>query len=81
MPFTVLDCTRPQLIELKQQYLCQLADAGEYAEVMHCDHDEPSWGELAAADEIVSDLTIFNHFDGYTFTDDDFSEEGEENDF
>ena len=81
MPFTVLDCTRSQLIELKQQYLCQLADAGEYRAVTGFDRDEPAWGDLAAADEIVSDLTIFNHFDGYTFTADDFCEKGEGNDF
>lgn len=72
MPFTVLDCSREQLIQLKQQYLCQLADDGTYATVMLCDHDEPSWGELADADALVDDVVIFNHYDGVTFTEDDF---------
>lgn len=72
MPFTVLDCNRDQLIALKQQYLCMLADSGEYREATGFDRDEPAWGDLAAADEIVPDLIIFNYFDGVTFTEDDF---------
>ena len=64
MPFTVLDCTRAQLIELKQFLLCQRAET---------DGDEPSWGELANADELVPDTAVYNYFDGITFTDEDFS--------
>ena len=62
MPFTVLDCTRDQLI----------ADVGEYESATGFDRSEPSWDDLAAADEIVPDDVIFDHFDGYVFTDDDF---------
>lgn len=72
MPFTVLDCNRDQLIALKQQYLTQLADVGEYEAATGFDRSEPSWDDLAAADEIVPDDVIFDNFDGYTFTDDDF---------
>ena len=33
---------------------------------------QPSWGEIAAADEIVSDEYIEEVFDGVNFTDEDF---------
>ena len=33
---------------------------------------EPSWGEIAAADEIVSDEYIEEVFSGVHFTDEDF---------
>ena len=55
---TVYDLNRDQLIELKQSILC--------------DHGSPSYGELADADEIVSDDAVFSEFNNYDFSTDDF---------
>ena len=68
----VRDLTRDQLMELKQNYLTTLADSGQYAEIMGVDYDEPSTGDLANADEIVPDETIFSYYDGVEFYGDDF---------
>lgn len=55
---TVYDLTRDQLIDLKQYMLI--------------DQGSPSWGELADADEIISDDAVYSEFDGCEFTEDDF---------
>lgn len=55
---TVYDLTRDQLIELKQSILCE--------------HGCLSYGELADADEIVSDNAVYSEFDNYDFSTDDF---------
>ena len=55
----VHELQRDQLTELKQRYLCENGD--------------PSWGDMASSDEIISDETIFQEYDGVEFTDDDFS--------
>lgn len=60
---TVYDLNREQLIELKQAYLTQQYDErGE----------SPSWGELASADEIISDDEIYEAYAGTDFVNDDF---------
>lgn len=60
----VHELTKDQLEELKGNYLTEKMDAaGEW----------PSWGELAAADELVSDEEVFEHYDGTDFVNDDFS--------
>jgi hypothetical protein len=60
---TVQELDRDQLIELKQAYITEKNDeVGEGT----------SWGELADADDIISDKEIFVRYDGYTFTNDDF---------
>jgi hypothetical protein len=60
---TVQELDREQLIELKQAYITEKNDeVGEGT----------SWGELADADDIISDKEIFVRYDGYTFTNDDF---------
>ena len=59
---TVYDLNRDQLDELKQTYACQLAEA---------DGDVLSYGELADTSNIPDDV-IFEHYDGVSFTDDDF---------
>jgi hypothetical protein len=60
---TVQELDREQLIELKQAYITEKNDeVGEGT----------SWGELADADDIISDKEIFARYDGYTFTNDDF---------
>lgn len=69
----VNELTREQLIEVKQRYLTQLADDGNYAEVVGVDYDEPSYHDLANADEIVPDDVIFRNYEGVNFTDDDFT--------
>ena len=51
----VRELSREQLIELKQRYLEMLADEGSYAEVLDVDHNEPSYWDLANADDIVPD--------------------------
>lgn len=68
----VHDLSRDQLIELKQRYLSQLADEGSFAEVMDCDYDEPSYWDLANADDIVPDCVIFKNYEGVCFVPDDF---------
>lgn len=56
---SVYDLTRDQLEELKQAYAVQLHN------------DDISWGELADAQEIPDDI-ILEHYDGISFTNDDF---------
>lgn len=55
---TVHELTREQLIELKQHMLCE--------------QGSPSYGELADADELVSDESAFAEFDATDFSEDDF---------
>ena len=69
---TVRELSREQLIELKGNYMVELADEGTFAEVMNRDYDEPSWGDFADADEIIPDDIIFNHYEIYDFGNDDF---------
>lgn len=68
----VLELSRDQLIELKQNYLTQLADEGSYAEVLDVDYNEPSYSDLANADEIVPDCVIFKNYEDVCFVNDDF---------
>lgn len=53
--------TRDQLVELKGNYLDERMDGGA------------SWGEIADADEIISDAEIFEAYAGTDFGNDDFS--------
>ena len=60
---TVKELTRDQLVELKQNYLTQKMDEkGE----------SPSYGELAEADQTITDDEIFSEYDGTMFSEDDF---------
>lgn len=68
----VKELSREQLVEVKQHYLTQLADEGNYAEVLGVDYDEPSYYDLANADEIVPDDVIFKNYEGVYFVHDDF---------
>ena len=68
----VKELTREQLVELKQHYMAELVNEGTFAEVMNRDYDEPSYSDLANADEIISDDFIFEHYDGVDFVTDDF---------
>lgn len=63
----VTELNRDQLNELKQAYLCELADCGELEEVVGV-----SYNELADADEIVPDNVIFEHYQDIVFSEDDF---------
>jgi len=56
----VRELNREQLLQLKQRYLCETQD------------ETVSYGELAAADELVTDEQVFKMFDGYVFTEEDF---------
>ena len=60
----VTELSRDELIELKEYYMYELADEGEI--------DWHSWGEIAAADEIIPDETVFEHYAAICFTEDDF---------
>ena len=68
----VTELTREQLAELKCNYLEQLADEGSFAEVLDVDYNEPSYSDLANADEIVPDCVIFKNYEGVCFVNDDF---------
>ena len=68
----VLELSREQLIELKQNYLTQLADEGTFAEVLDVDYNEPSYLDFANADEIVPDCVIFRNYEGVCFVNEDF---------
>ena len=70
MKVTVVN--REQLTFLKQAYMTQLADEGTFAEMFGVDYDEPSWGDLARADELVPDDVIFDHYKGTDFVEEDF---------
>ena len=68
----VTELSREQLVELKQSYLTQLADCGEFAEIVGRDYDAPTYEDMANADELISDTDIMNHWEGTMFSDDDF---------
>lgn len=68
----VTELDRSELKELKQSYLIRLADEGVFAEIMGVDYDEPSWHDLAHADDIVPDDVVFREWDGVYFEHDDF---------
>ena len=50
----------------------QLEDEGTFAEVMGVDYNAPSYGDLANADEIVSDDVIEREYGDICFTEEDF---------
>ena len=68
----VTELSRAELIELKQNYMYELADCGEFAEVLNREYDEPAYADLADADEIISDKFIFEYYAGIGFVEDDF---------
>ena len=68
----VRELSKDQMHELKERYLMKLADEGSFAEVLDVDYNEPSYGDLANADQIVPDDVIFREYDGVCFVPDDF---------
>ena len=56
---SVYELSKNQLIELKQNYLCEV-------------QENVSYGELCDADYIVSDEEIFNEYGNVEFSEDDF---------
>lgn len=69
----VTELSREQLVELKQNYLCSLADSGDYSDVFDTHYIGISYSDLANADDIVPDDVIFDNYSGVVFCDDDFS--------
>lgn len=69
---TVRELNRNQLHELKQTYYSELVNEGIFAEVMGVNINELSYKMIASIDEYVSDEFIYEHYDGYSFTEDDF---------
>lgn len=57
---SVEELSREQLIELKQNYYCNVLN------------NNASYGELADIDNLVSDEEIFKEYGGIIFTNDDF---------
>ena len=68
----VRELSREQIVELKQRYMSQLVDEGTFAEVMDVDYNEPSYWDLANADDLVPDDVIFRQFEDVDFVPDDF---------
>jgi hypothetical protein len=68
----VTELNREQLTELKQNYYSELVNEGTFAEVIGRNYDEPSYDDLADADEIVSDDFIFEHYKEYEFNNGNF---------
>lgn len=68
----VRELSKDQMHELKERYLMQLADEGSFAEVMDCDYNEPSYWDLANADDIVPDDVVFRQWECTHFVNDDF---------
>jgi hypothetical protein len=68
----VKELNREQLTELKCYYYTELVNEDKFAEVIGRDYDEPSYGDLADADEIVSDDFIFEHYKEYEFNNGNF---------
>ena len=69
----VRDLNREQLTRLKCHYMAELVNEGTFAEVVGRDYDEPSYYDMAYADEIVPDDVIFDHYEGCDFVEEDFS--------
>ena len=69
---SIKDLNREQLVYMKQEFLLLLADQGQFAEVLGVDYDEPSWGDLINADEIVPDDVVYREWEGVEFVNDDF---------
>lgn len=61
---TVYELSADELSELKQNYLCE--------HLVETEDRTPSWGELAEADIIVSDETIYEAYANTDFVEDDF---------
>lgn len=57
---SVYELSKNQLIELKQNYLCEV-------------QKNVSYGELCDADNIISDEEIFSEYGNVEFSKDDFS--------
>lgn len=69
----VTELSREQLVELKQNYLCSLADSGDCSEVFDVSYIGVSYSDLLNADDIVPDNVIFDNYCGVIFCDDDFN--------
>lgn len=70
---TVHELTPEQFAELKQAHLYVYAQDDAYAEHFQCDHHEPSYWDLAHADELVPDKEIFEYYGSTSFVPEDFS--------
>lgn len=60
---TTYDLSQNQMIQLKGDYLC---------DIMNERGEQPTWGELAFADQLVDDEVIHDYYAGTIFSDDDF---------
>ncbi len=60
---SINELTRDQIIQLKSAY---------YTESLYKMGEEPSYGELAEIDDLVSDEQIYAEYGHISFTEDDF---------
>lgn len=69
---TVSELTRDQIVFLKCAYMAELVNEGSFAEVMGVDYDEPSYGDLFNADELIPDGVVEEHYGDIDFVEEDF---------
>ena len=68
----VFELNRAQLTELKQHFLIKLSNEGRYSNYFQVDWDTPSYGELANADDLVTDEEVMREYAGVRFVPEDF---------
>ena len=59
---SVRELNRSQMLQLKQDYLCHVRNAGRGTSYM----------ELVKADDLVGDETVIDYYDGFDFSEADF---------
>lgn len=64
---TVRELSPEQYKELCQDYITRFWVDNEHGT------SEPSWYDLAYADEMVAEAVIYKYYDGVEFTDEDFT--------
>lgn len=69
---SVKELTDDEREELKQRYMIELVNEGTFAEVMGVDYDEPSYYDMAFANDIIPDSVIDDCYEGISFVHDDF---------
>ena len=62
---TVRDLSREELVELKERYLDSY--------LMETEGRTASYGEIARADELVPDETVFEAYECFDFVEEDFA--------
>lgn len=71
---TIHELKRPQLVELKCDYMAEMAAQGRFMAEIYGEGEErdPSYGEMADADKLVPDKKLFDYYGDIDFSVDDF---------